>query len=501
MFTQEDKNFLDQRGISPEYLDWQLQSFKQGFAPLDLVSPATPEKGIVQSIDKSYFTDLYEKSHSDVIKFVPASGAASRMFKELFSFLEAENAKPLSGNMLTFFEQINHFAFYKSLDKEMLSKKGLTVSQAIEQKQYKLIVDTLLNDMEYGTLPKALLEFHAYDEKVRTPIEEHFVEGASYAKTGDSVKIHFTVSPEHRERFELLVNEKRASYETVLGVKLHISYSEQKKSTDTLAVDLENNPFRNSDGSLLLRPAGHGALLENLNELDAELVFIKNIDNVVPERLLSDTITHKKLLAGVLIEAKNKIFTFIEHLSDRKPGTIQEIEEYYQTVLCEAFGDFYASLSLEEKVKFLAAKLNRPIKVCGMVKNEGEPGGGPFWVRDKNGGISLQIVESAQIDLSNPAQKAIMESSTHFNPVDLVCWIKDSKGQKFDLSKYRDNNAGFISQKSKDGKELKALELPGLWNGAMADWNTIFVEVPLSTFNPVKTVFDLLRKEHANISI
>jgi hypothetical protein len=497
MFTNSDELFLQQCGISAEYLDWQLSHFRGGFAPLELVAPAVVGKGIFKPDDEPFYINLFENSEKiEIVKFVPASGAASRMFKDLFAFLEAQPGNQLSDSLQKFFDRIKEFGFFHSLDSKMLSK-GSSVAEALEKKEYKLIVETLLVDLAYGTLPKALLEFHRYhQDQVRTPIEEHFVEGAFYAKSGDWVKIHFTVSPEHKAGFEDLVARKKEHYQQSLGIKLQVSYSEQKKSTDTIAVDLENKPFRNSDGSLLLRPAGHGALLENLNDLEADLVFIKNIDNVVPERLLSDTIRYKKILAGVLIEVKTKIFDYLEKLEHADEALLLDIENYYAETLCEVFPTNYSSKSFENKVAYLHTKLSRPIKVCGMVKNEGEPGGGPFWVRDKTGGVSLQIVESAQIDVKNAQQSTLLQSSTHFNPVDLVCWLTDRKGEKFDLTKFRDDEAGFISQKSKDGKELKAIELPGLWNGAMADWNTVFVEVPLSTFNPVKTVFDLLRKEH-----
>ncbi len=506
MFSQSDREFLEKLGITPAYLDWQIKSFESGFPPLDLVKPATIGDGIFKYSDQeqSRFIALYETSQVDVVKFVPASGAASRMFKDLYAYLEKGTNGQAEGAIGRFFESISEFAFFPSLSRE-LEKRGNSIEELLEQKQYRAILEALLLDsgMGYGSLPKALLEFHAYENKTRTPIEEHFVEGAAYASTPKGVHIHFTVSPEHLERFKKLVEERKPVYEVLLKTKIFVSYSEQKKSTDTIAVDMTNQPFRNADGSLVLRPAGHGALLENLNDLQEPLVFIKNIDNVVPERLLSDTIRYKKLLAGVLLQTRDMIWNFIDRISDEGASNslLQEVENFYNTVLCERFAPIYSTLSEEQKAAFLLSKLNRPIKVCGMVKNEGEPGGGPFWVQSKDGAQSLQIVETAQIDLKNPAQKAILAASTHFNPVDLVCWTTDKQGKKFHLPDFRDSRTGFISQKSKDGKDLKALELPGLWNGAMADWNTVFVEVPLSTFNPVKTVFDLLRKEHQPIKI
>jgi hypothetical protein len=444
MFTSSDLAQLEARGISVEKAEKQLYSFANGFPELEIVSAASVGNGVLTPTEEE--VDIYVKAWQDyldeghtVLKFVPASGAASRMFKDLFEYLE-------TGVKTQFIEKFlrekEHFAFAPQL-------VGLDEQAA---------VSFLLKDMNYGNLPKGLLLFHSYENGARTPALEHLVEGAMYAASKGKVNIHFTVSHEHLPLFQAHLAEHQAAYEEKLGVKFHISYSEQKPSTDTLAANPDGTPFRTADGKLLFRPGGHGALIENLNEQEADVIFIKNIDNVVPDRLKGDTVRYKQLLAGVLVTEQKKIF---EQLQD-------------------------PTLTAEQK-----AKLQRPLRVCGVVRNTGEPGGGPFLVREVDGSISCQILESSQI--SDPA---LMQQATHFNPVDLVCATRDVEGKPYYLPDFVDEKTGFISHKSKDGKELLALELPGLWNGAMSRWNTIFVEVPISTFNPVKTVNDLLRPEH-----
>lgn len=444
MFTPSDLAQLQARGISEEKALKQLQSFATGFPELDIVSAASIGNGVLNPTEEEIdayvkaWQDYLNKGHT-VLKFVPASGAASRMFKDLFEYLETgERTKFID----KFLSEKEHFAFASQL-------AGLDEQAAVSH---------LLKDMNYGNLPKGLLLFHSYEDGARTPALEHLVEGAMYAASKGEVNIHFTVSHEHLPLFQAHLAEYQAAYEEKLGVKFHISYSEQKPSTDTLAANPDGTPFRTADGKLLFRPGGHGALIENLNEQEADVIFIKNIDNVVPDRLKGDTVRYKQLLAGVLVTEQKKIF---EQLQD-------------------------PTLTADQK-----AKLQRPLRVCGVVKNTGEPGGGPFLVREEDGTISCQILESSQI--SDPA---LMQQATHFNPVDLVCATRDAEGKPYYLPDFVDEKTGFISHKSKDGKELLALELPGLWNGAMSRWNTIFVEVPVSTFNPVKTVNDLLRAEH-----
>ena len=398
-----------------------------------------------------------------------------------------------------FFDHIHSFAFFNDLNAACMDNTGKSINALLEERQYKAIVSNLLEaaGLNYGALPKGLLKFHRYADGVRTPLEEHLVEGALYAagKSGEA-NVHFTVSTEHRQLFQQLVDAKVAEYEAKYGIRYHVSFSEQKPSTDTVAADMENKPFRDK-GKLLFRPGGHGALIENLNDLDADVVFIKNIDNVVPDRLKGDTVTYKKLLAGVLVTLQAKAFDYLRLLDGGhySHDQLEEIIRFVQRDLRCRRADL-KQLEDADLVIYLRKKLNRPMRVCGMVKNVGEPGGGPFLAYNPDGTVSLQILESSQIDMKDPEKKAMFEQGTHFNPVDLVCAVRDYKGNKFNLLNYVDKATGFISYKSKGGKELKALELPGLWNGAMSDWNTVFVEVPLSTFNPVKTVNDLLREQH-----
>ena len=505
MLTPEDKDLLVKKGISEQQIAEQLACFEKGFPFLKLDAAASVEKGIMAPAEnemKNYLEawDTYKEGEKTIVKFVPASGAASRMFKNLFEFLGADYNTPKTDFEKKFFDHIHSFAFYNDLNAACLDNTGKNINALLSEHNYKAVVSNLLESagLNYGALPKGLLKFHRYADGVRTPLEEHLVEGALYAagKTGE-VNVHFTVSTEHRALFEKLVAAKAAEYEAKYGTTYHISFSEQKPSTDTVAADMENKPFRDKDGKLLFRPGGHGALIENLNDLDADIVFIKNIDNVVPDRLKADTVTYKKLLAGVLVTLQKQAFEYLElldggHYSHEQLETI--IRFVQQQLRCRRTD--LKELEDADLVIYLRKKLNRPMRVCGMVKNVGEPGGGPFLAYNPDGTISLQILESSQIDMNDPEKKAMFEKGTHFNPVDLVCAVRDYKGNKFNLLKHVDKATGFISYKSKNGKDLKALELPGLWNGSMSDWNTVFVEVPLSTFNPVKTVNDLLREQH-----
>ena len=504
MLTPEDKDLLVKKGISEQQIAEQLACFEKGFPFLKLDAAASVERGIMAPSGdevKKYLDawDAYKEGEKTIVKFVPASGAASRMFKNLFEFLGADYDTPETDFEKKFFDHIHHFAFYNDLNVACVEHTGKDIDALMAGKEYKPVVANLLEaaGLNYGALPKGLLKFHRYEDGVRTPLEEHLVEGALYAagKTG-KVNVHFTVSTEHRELFAKLVEEKVAAYAEKYGVEYHVSFSEQKPSTDTVAADMENKPFRDK-GRLLFRPGGHGALIENLNDLDADVIFIKNIDNVVPDRLKADTVTYKKLIAGVLVTLQKQVFEYLELLDGGKytHAQLEEIIRFLQQTLCCRKSDI-KDLEDADLVIYLRKKLNRPMRVCGMVKNVGEPGGGPFLAYNADGTVSLQILESSQIDMNDPAKKEMFEKGTHFNPVDLVCAVRDYKGNKFDLVKYVDKATGFISYKSKNGRELKALELPGLWNGAMSDWNTVFVEVPLSTFNPVKTVNDLLREQH-----
>ena len=488
MFTQQDLQQIEKHGLTPEAVELQLENFRRGFPFLNVVRAASPGDGVLTLSDAeaAAAAERYERAAAglSVVKFVPASGAATRMFKELFEFVnDGKRGKGID----TLLENIGKFAFWPEL-------KALLPAGADD----RTIVSAIVNEgLGYGRKPKGLVTFHAYPEGARKAVEEHLVEGAVYAAANGVAKIHFTVSPEHIEGFQELLAAKVPVYEKRFGIRYDISFSVQKPSTDTIAVNPDNTPFRQDDGTLLFRPAGHGALIENLNEIDADVVFIKNIDNVVPDRLKADTVTYKKLIAGVLVTLQEQVFEYLTLLDSGK-YTHDQMMEMLQFLQKKLFCKNPETKDLEDSVLaiYLKNKLNRPMRVCGMVKNVGEPGGGPFLAYNSDGTISLQILESSQIDMDDPEKKEMFEKGTHFNPVDLVCAVRDYKGHKFDLVKYVDKATGFISYKSKNGKDLKALELPGLWNGAMSDWNTVFVEVPLSTFNPVKTVNDLLREQH-----
>jgi hypothetical protein len=513
MFTENDLIQIKKIGTDIRNVEMQIAHFRNGFPFASLVKPAVKGDGI-QVYATSRIDELekyYDKNRKGlkIVKFVPASGAASRMFKSLFSFLENVNRDDQEellnkdkgpDSVHYFMNHLRDFAFYTELTRGM-KENGMDPDECLLKKDYASIVEYLVDEkgMGYGTLPKGLLTFHKYGDSGRRAMEEHLVEAALYAAGNDRLAhVHFTISPEHSAKFSQALEEVKGRYEKQYNVQLMVSFSYQKPSTDTIAVDMENKPFRESDGSLVFRPGGHGALIENLKSIDADIVFVKNIDNVVPDRLKPETIKFKKALAGLLLSLQKQTFSYLNLLenNDAEPDQLEDIRLFAEKNLSISIAGGYDQLSDSGKSRFLEKLLNRPIRVCGMVKNEGEPGGGPFWVKSPEGEISLQIVESSQIDLNNPTQKEILNASTHFNPVDLVCAFKDFRGRQFDLNRYVDPQTGFISVKSKNGKNLKALELPGLWNGAMADWITIFVEVPVITFNPVKTVNDLLRKQH-----
>ena len=504
MLTQQDLKQLAQKGISEQQIETQLGQFKTGFPFLKLEAAAAIGRGIVAptSDEGRKYVDAWQKykaAGKRVVKFVPASGAASRMFKDMFAFVDADYDKPTTDFEKKYFDNIDKFAFYGELDAVCQKNNGKGIKELVKEGNFKAIAANMLKaeGLNYGQLPKGLLLFHNYPEGPRTPMEEHLVEGALYAASNGEAHVHFTVSHEHMELFKQKVAQKADLYAKKYGIAYDITFSEQKPSTDTVAANPDGTPFRNSDGSLLFRPGGHGALIENLNEIEADVIFVKNIDNVVPDRLKGDTVLWKQIIAGVLVTLQKKAFEYLELLDSGKytHEQIEEIIRFVQNDLCCRKADI-KELEDADLVIYLRKKLNRPMRVCGVVKNVGEPGGGPFLTYNQDGTVSLQILESSQIDKSNKEYMEMFTKGTHFNPVDLVCAVKDYKGNAFDLPKFVDPTTGFISQKSKSGKELQALELPGLWNGAMSDWSTIFVEVPLSTFNPVKTVNDLLREQH-----
>lgn len=524
MFTEEDIRQIEERGSSVQTVKGQVEQFRKGFPWLDIKAPATPGNGIcVLDEPQAEAAAAYYDSATIAgkCKFVPASGAASRMFKDLFSGLETlksgQDVAPDSP-AARFVASIKKFAFY---DESLFGEPEDTA-----ECRKSVLSKTLTADgLDYGSKPKGVLKFHRYaDGETRTAFAEHLVEAQNYMRNADgSANLVVTISPEHKQLFEAAYAEVKEAYEKKYGVKYNIRFTFQDKATDTVAVDTENRPFRTDDGRLLFRPAGHGALIHNLNNIEEEVVSIKNIDNVANERLLPITAKYKKVLLGKAVELRDKIFGYLNELdavtganfkmfepapyipgynpigadevfkSEQCQLLCNDIEEFLRTELCIEMP--YAG-DCKTRAINLRKKLNRPIRVCGMVKNQGEPGGGPFIIREKDGSTSLQILESVQINKENPSAMAALSSATHFNPVDIVCCLHDYKGNSFDLLDHVDNDAGFISSKSWQGRELKALELPGLWNGAMSDWNTMFVEVPLETFNPVKVVLDLLRPAH-----
>ena len=502
--TEQDLKQIAARGISEQQVEHQLEQFKTGFPFLKLEAAAAIGNGIMapnaeQREEYIKAWEDYKASGRKIVKFVPASGAASRMFKNMFAFVDAPYDEPTTDFEKEYFDNIKKFAFREALCDQCKKNEGKDIKTLLEEGNYKAIARNMLakDGLNYGNLPKGLLLFHNYDDGPRTPMEEHLVEAALYASSNGEANVHFTVSHDHIELFKQKVAESAGKYAERYGVKFNISFSEQKPSTDTIAANPDNTPFRDEDGSLLFRPGGHGALIQNLNDIDADVVFIKNIDNVVPDRLKDDTVEYKQVIAGILVELQQRAFNYLRLLDTGmySHAQLEEIIRFLKRELCCIRPDV-KELEDADLVIYLRQKLNRPMRVCGVVKNVGEPGGGPFLTYNQDGTISLQILESSQIDKSNKEYMKMFTEGTHFNPVDLVCAIKDYQGNAFNLPDFVDPSTGFISSKSKGGRELKALELPGLWNGAMSDWNTVFVEVPLSTFNPVKTVNDLLRPQH-----
>lgn len=500
--TNNDIEVLKEKGISAETLEAQLKMLNDGFPYLKLEAAATPGRGltVVSEDMQSRSVAIWEEylaSAPRVVKMVPASGAASRMFKDLFTFHNGKSEKPDTPFIKKFFSEIENFAFFNELNRTVLDLYGKSVDSMMADKRYREIVGALLENLGYGHLPKALLSFHRVMGGARTPLEEHFAEAAQYASGKDGLAhVHFTVSEEHKPLFQKKIEEVRARMEHLYGVKYDVTLSVQKPSTDTVAATKKGEPYR-ENGRLFFRPGGHGALIENLNDLDADVIFIKNIDNVVPDKLRESTITFKKVIGGILVATKIKIDEYCRLLEAGVPSTekLEEMLKFLRDVLCVTH-DNADEMDDAAKAAYIFGKLNRPTRVCGMVRNEGEPGGGPFLCYNPDRTVSPQILESTQIDPKDKAAVKMMKEATHFNPVDLVCAVKDYKGRKYNLPDYVDRATGFISEKSREGVEIKALELPGLWNGAMSDWNTVLVEVPASTFNPVKTVNDLLRDSH-----
>ena len=476
MFTSNDISQIEARGLSVAEVERQIDNFRNGFPSLPVVRAASGGDGVRQLNEEELRSaeELYKSRSKGIktIKFVPASGAATRMFKELFEYVNDDKRTPGIDKLITNLEK---FAFFAELAKFLKPQ--------IDDKD--VVRNIIIDGLGYGSKPKGLVTFHAYKEGARKPVEEHLVEAALYASDGERAAIHFTVSPEHKAGFLNLLEERQSHYEKKYGITYDVSFSEQSPATDTIAVNPDNTPFRNEDGTLLFRPAGHGALIDNLDKLDADIIFVKNIDNVTTDERKPDTITYKRVLAGELLRLQERSFELLRAL--------ERGEDKYTEAKAFLCNDLCCKLPEDASRELIRESLDRPIRVCGMVKNEGEPGGGPFWVKDTQGREQLQIAESSQIAKED---MHLMKEATHFNPVDLVCGVKRYDGTKYNLKLYTDPKTGFISSKSAGGRELRAQELPGLWNGAMANWNTIFVEVPISTFSPVKVVQDLLRPEH-----
>jgi hypothetical protein len=501
-FTNHDRKRIHEEGLTEEDIAKQLEIFKRGIPPVKLHRPCTVGDGIVVISDSERETllHLHQKiaEQGAMIKFVPASGAASRMFRKWFQYADMD-AFNTSREGEDFSKNLHDFAFYEDL-KNTIAHNSQDITNLIHNRRYKDILEYILTPkgLNYAHLPKALLQFHTYPDHTRTSLEEHLVEGAFYVQDANHIcRIHFTISAEHTSDVEDLIAHVKEHYETKYRVTYDISLSIQLPSTNTIAVSLDNKPFRDAQGELVFRPGGHGALLKNLNALDYDIIFLKNIDNVIPDQLKQETVMYKKIIGGYLIKLQEQSHKYLRLLTAKQADVaiISEILRFCKKELFIGFPPEFEHLPVEQKLNIIIDKLNRPLRVCGMVKNEGEPGGGPFWVEEGET-QSLQIIEQAQVDHSSEEQNRIWLSSTHFNPVDLVCGVKDYQGQKFDLDRFVDENSYFISQKSMEGKDLKALEFPGLWNGSMSRWNTVFVEVPIITFNPVKTIVDLLREEH-----
>lgn len=505
LFQEADLQQLAEHGISVEEATRQIELLQKGCPYLEVESPASTSYGIISFDDNREFNHYLDTWHNytssgarRVVKFVPASGAASRMFQQLY---DIKDDQPLTHKQEFFFEHIEQFAFWGILSEACLRNEWKTVTKLQEQKLYAAIIKNLLSPtgMNYGALPKGLIKFHKYPGgEVRTPVDEHLAEGALYAKDNmGNVYIHFTVSPEHIEGFKANIKRSCPIYTDLFGAVYHVDFSVQEKTTDTLALNEEGLPFREEDGSLLFRPGGHGSLIENLNKIEAEIIFIKNIDNVQPDYRKTNTIIYKKLLGGILLEVRERVYNYIRQLNRGKSprALLEEVKQFLDRTFCIKLPE-QTTMEDKELVELLLSKLNRPIRVCGMVPNQGAPGGGPFIVREPDGSTSLQILEEVQLDPNNSDAQTLLKRGEYFNPVDICCCVLDYEGNHFDLLKYVNENTAFIARKNKNGRPLYALERPGLWNGAMHHWNSIFVEVPADTFSPVKNVTDLLNTEH-----
>jgi hypothetical protein len=511
MFTEKDIQQINDCGLTVQKVQSQIELIKSGMSYSNLVEAAIIGNGILKIDDEQQqeYINLFDNKRNDlsIVKFVPASGAATRMFKFLFQFLkdfdsEKESVELLinkNKNIKEFVSGLEKFPFFE--DVVFKTRKVISNYNDLPLSDRSLeFVKTMLdeNRLNYSFYPKGLLPFHKYPTQVSTAFEEHLMEASLYASSKNTASLHFTISDNHAKMFNDELRQIKKDVEEKTNTNFDVSFSFQSQSTNTIAITSKDELYRDETGNLLFRPSGHGALIKNLNALDFDLIFIKNIDNIVIFEQNKKASEYKKLLAGVLLKIQQQIFKYLQRLEEDSilEDEISNIELFAVNRINIELNEAYRHFNLGEKAIYLQNKLNRPIRVCGMVKNEGEPGGGPFWVKDENGQVSLQIIEFAQIDFENEQQKEIAKNASHFNPTDLVCGVKDYKGEKFDLTQFVDPKAAFITMKSQNGVAVKALELPGLWNGSMAHWNSIFVEIPVSTFNPVKTVNDLLKPAH-----
>lgn len=501
-FTPDDEKRIEDEGLTVDKVLVQLDCFRKGAAGKRLARPCSLGDGVMaikENEESGLIKRFEEAAHQGrVTKFVPASGAATRMFRDWYAFFQGACPEKAVED---FFSSLARYPFYEEL-KKVVAAAGMSFDALAAGRDIKKILKYILTPagLNYGSLPKALVSFHGYPGRSRKSLEEHLVEAALYACDGRKTsRLHFTVSPEHESAVREFLHAQAPFYEDLCGISYDLSLSTQGRATNTIMVDLQNTPVRDSKGNLVFRPGGHGALLANLNSLDGDIIFIKNIDNVVKDALKPITVRYKKLLGGYLVELQDQIFDYLRRLSshpDVDAGLLADCEAFCRDKLNFAPPRRRDAHGSGEKREFLFKMMNRPLRVCGVVRNEGEPGGGPFWVRGHDTGESLQIVEEAQVDASSEEQRRIWREASYFNPVDLVCGVRDFRGRKFDLNRFSDPDDFLVTRKTQDNREVKALELPGLWNGAMAFWNTIFIEVPIETFNPVKEVRDLLRPQH-----
>lgn len=514
-FDPKTSQQIEAHGLAVSEVERQLRLFKNGVPFIQLDRPATAGDGILRLSEQQqqalagHFDELLDNRMTRVMKFVPASGAASRMFRDLETVLNTYDS--IDENVLnqedkacafakTFIESIQDFAFWEAL-KQVLAADGIDAGELLARGEYRPLIEYTLTQkgLNYSSMPKALIYFHRRQEngEAVTSLAEHFAEGKAYARNSEgNVALHFTVSPEFTEQVEEEMARIRQQYPG--DIRFETGLSNQQPSTDTIAVDEENNPFLDENGNVLFRPGGHGALLKNLNALQADLVFIKNIDNVVPARLQEETVYWKKVLGGLLARLRERVFVMYDELETHPESseTCAAAAAFCRKELNLSLPENIGQMPPKEQSTLFCRLLDRPLRVCGMVKNEGEPGGGPFWIRKEGAVNRLQIVESDQMNDADEAQMQLVQQATHFNPVDIVCSLTDRNGRSYDLNDFQDPGTAFIASKSYDGRNLKALERPGLWNGGMAEWISVFVEVPIATFNPVKTVNDLLREQH-----